>query len=269
MQSRKNCHKRIWLLSGTGDGPPIARALVKTGWSVSVSVVSVQASFAYEGVSLENLWVGSLDGVKGIVGVLKNAEFCEQRFQWVLDATHPFATLISANLEAACRENYQPLLCFQRSLETSPSSKVIRSSTELSIQSLRGRRLLLALGKRELHKAVRSSSHSGASVFARVLPTPESLKEAFRSGLPDDHLAPLRPLQGASPGSYELALCKRWAITDVVCRQSSGPTQDLWQKICQRNQLRLFLIARPRLSNNLEKVSSVQELIERVSEDRY
>ncbi len=267
MQSRKNCHKRIWLLSGTGDGPPIARALVKKGWRVSVSVVSVQASFAYEGVPLENLWVGSLDGVNGIVGVLKNAEICDQKFQWVLDATHPFATLISANLEEVCRKNHQPLLFFQRFLKTSPSSKIIRSPKELSIQRLRGRRLLLALGKRQLHQAVRSSSNSGASVFARILPTPESLKEASKSGLPDDHLAPLRPLQGASPGAYELALCKRWAITDVVCRQSSGPTQDLWQKICQRNQLRLFLIARPPLSNNLEKVSSVKELIKRVSED--
>ncbi len=267
MQSRKNCHKSIWVLSGTGDGPLLVRALVQKGWRVSVSVVSVQASFAYEGLPLANLWIGPLEGVKGIVGVLKNAELRGEEFQWVLDATHPFAQVISGNLEKACSKRNQPLLCFQRVLETSSSSTIIRSPEELSTKDLKGRRVLLALGKRELRQAVRSSNEAGAIVFVRILPTPESLSEALRSGLPNNHLAALKPLQGDSIGAYELALCRRWLITDVVCRESGGATQDLWQQICQRNQLGLFLIARPRASNKLENVSSVAELIERVSQN--
>ena len=267
MHSRKNCHKRIWLLSGTSDGPPLARALLKNGWRVSVSVVSVQASFAYEGLSLENLWIGPLEGVNGIVGVLKKAEVCGESFQWVLDATHPFAIVISKNLERACEGEHQRLLRFERAFDIPNAATMISSPSELSIHRLEGRRLLLALGKRQLHQAVTSSYASGANVFARVLPTPEGLREASRSGLPDDHLAVLRPLQGANPGEYELALCRRWSITDVVCRQSGGQTQDLWQRICQKNQIRLFLITRPPLLKNLEKVNCVDELIDRVSLD--
>ncbi len=237
------------------------------GWKVSVSVVTKQASFAYADLPLENLWVGPLDGSLGIRKVLYEAESCSKGFKWVVDATHPFAKVISRDLLDVCKESQQPLLRFERILETSSSSIIIKNVSELATQSLVGRRLLLALGRNHLKEAVRAAKESGANVFARVLPNPESIIEASSSGLRDAQIAVLRPLQGDFCGDFEIALCRRWSITDVVCRQSAGPTQELWQSICRENDLRLFLIARPSELRNFEKVDSIRELVRRVAEN--
>ena len=75
MQFRKNDHRHIWLLSGTGEGPLLATALVEKGWNVKVSVVNDSASWPYLGIDLVSINVGALQGVEGIKGVLKEALF--------------------------------------------------------------------------------------------------------------------------------------------------------------------------------------------------
>ena len=74
MQRRDDDQRNLWLLSGTGEGPPLATSLIKKGWKVSVSVVTAKASLAYRELPLEALWVGRLNGVKGIQEVLKCAD---------------------------------------------------------------------------------------------------------------------------------------------------------------------------------------------------
>ena len=37
----------IWLLGGTGDGPPLAEALLQRGWRLRVSLVTAAATRAY------------------------------------------------------------------------------------------------------------------------------------------------------------------------------------------------------------------------------
>ena len=43
----------------------------------------------------------------------------------------------------------------------------------------------------------------------------------------------------------ERALCRRWRIDTVVCRQSGGVTEALWQELCRDLGLRLLLLRRP------------------------
>ena len=72
MHIRRNCHRYIWILSGTSVGPPIVKGLIAKGYEVSVSVVSVQASLAYSNMPLKNLWIGALKGKGAIRGVIEN-----------------------------------------------------------------------------------------------------------------------------------------------------------------------------------------------------
>ena len=39
---------RLWLVAGTGEGPPLAAALLQRGWRVRVSVVTAAAVRAYQ-----------------------------------------------------------------------------------------------------------------------------------------------------------------------------------------------------------------------------
>ena len=84
MQGRGNGQGRIWLLSGTGEGPPLAAALLRTGWRVGVSVVTPSAARRYAGVDRDGMAGGSHQGEKAIEDVMNNGA----GFRWEIDATH-------------------------------------------------------------------------------------------------------------------------------------------------------------------------------------
>ncbi len=265
MQSRKNGQKHIWLLSGTGEGPLLAIDLIEKGWKVTVSVVSASASWPYLELSLTSLLIGPLQGVQGIKEVLGRAKDLHSGFDWVIDATHPFAVEISSNLQEACYEFGQSLIRFERPLEKPPGTYLIEDWKELSTHSFQGRNVLMALGARHLREAVFVVHQAGAKVFARVLPNPESLKQALKSQVAECDIAVLRPLQGNSIGEFEKALCRRWSISDVVSRQSGGATQQLWQEICKDENIDLWLIARPELVGGVEIFHTINSLMDHIS----
>lgn len=264
MQVARNDHRQLWLLSGTGEGPGLASALIKCGWQVSVSVVTRDAATVYEELPLAALWIGPLVGVEGICRVLQEQRRQGEGFAWVVDATHPFAMVIRANLQRSCQKSSQPLIRFERPMESTAHQRLISSAGDLSRLDLGGSRLLLAIGARHLRQAVAAAEYAGAEVFARVLPSPDGLRQALSAGLPAEHVALLRPTLGENAGRLEAALCRRWGITMVLCRQSGGAIERLWQSICDQQGLKHFLIARPDPGLGMDLVHSLDELLIRV-----
>ncbi len=265
MHRRRKCHRHIWLLSGTGEGPLLGRTLINQGWNLTVSVVSAQASLAYSELPLENLKIGALNGIDGINKVFQEANTLHGGFDWVIDATHPFAVLITADLKQVCHDIAQPLLRYERPFEKSSGGSFLKSPNDLSTINLKGKRILIALGSRLLNDAVNSAREAGAIVFARVLPTPEGFQAALQCGLREGHLALLRPFNQSSCGEIELALCKRWEIDGVVCRQSGGKTEKLWRELSKALKLNLWLLSRPTISSDLEIVNTFEEIVERIA----
>ncbi len=263
---RRNDQRHVWLLSGTGEGPPLAKALISQGWKVTVSVVTPNAALSYSKLHLEEIIIGPISGVQGIKAFLRKAREIHSGFCWVLDATHPFAFVISEDLKRACSEAGQSLIRFERPIENPYGAILLNSVVQLSSKRLNGRNFLLAIGSRHLREAVDVISYAGANVFARVIPTQESIREALFSGIDQEHLAISRPFHGQVSGDLEAALCRRWAITDVICRQSGGITQKLWQDICQKDNLYLWMIARSSSSSSssFETFNSLDRLLNRV-----
>ena len=101
--------------------------------------------------------------------------------------------------------------------------------------------------------------------FARILPSAESLRTALASGLQENRLAVLKPLEDEPIGVLESALCRHWGIQIVVCRQSGGLTQQLWQNLCEDMKISLWLIARPSLDSGVEVSYSLNSLLERIT----
>ena len=268
MQIHNNCYRYVWLLSGTGEGPHIAQALLEKGWRVFVSVVTPQAALSYSGMALEAIWIGALEGedqIKQILDKLKNES---KKISCIVDATHPFATLISSQLIQACKFSDYVLIRFDRPIYNSPSSVFLTDSNQLKDFPLKGKRLLLAIGSRYLSKYVFNARKSGARVFARVLPNPRSIIGALNCSIPEEDIAVLKPFDSSSEGETELALCRRWSINSILCRQSGGLTQFSWQRICQENNLKLFLIARPKIQNSFDTVFSVKDLLDKLNKIR-
>ena len=241
----------IWLLAGTGEGPTLAAALLEAGWPVRVSVVTPEAARAYAPHPRLQLQVGPLLDRAAVSAVVQ-----ELRPRWVIDATHPFAVQISALLEQVLAPLAQPRLRLARDTATAtpcigvapPSPGLddgpewLRDLDGLRRLDLSGERLLLAIGSRHLPHALAASN--AAAHFARVLDRPASLQLALAAGLPNAHLACLRPDPSGS-SALERALCRRWRISAVLCRQSGGAGEERWRQICRELGLRLLLLERP------------------------
>ena len=111
-----------------------------------------------------------------------------------------------------------------------------------------------AVGGRHLAEIAASARLAGGDLFARAMPTRLGLRSALAAGLPPDHLAVVRPSQGEPPGQVEQALCRRWGITAVVCRQSGGMTERLWRRIAEEQRLTLLLLRRPPSPSGVDTV---------------
>ncbi len=154
-----------------------------------------------------------------------------------------------------------------------PRRQLLTSLSDLAGLELGGKRLLLAIGARRLREALAHSPAEGH--FARILPNPAALALARAAGLADGQLACVHPRLGHQPsppgngpagiraagdrpakelgplrpGAIERALCRRWAIDAVLCRQSGGVTEQLWSELCAELGLELLLLRQPRASD--------------------
>lgn len=238
---------RLWLISGTGEGPPLARQLLQRGWRLRVSVVTAAAARAYPRHPDLELTIGALGEAQGetpqqaVARELSRAEALADPFVWVVDATHPFALQISAALAEVCQGRCQPLLRLQRDPVPQGGALLLEQLSDLGEHCRPGERLLLAIGARQLAEAIAASP--AVLHHARVLPAPLALRQALAMGLAPDRLACLRPTAASLP--VEIALCRRWRIDSVLCRQSGGEGERRWHQACQILGLRRLLLRRP------------------------
>lgn len=231
---------RLWLIAGTGEGPPLARALLERGWRLRVSVVTPAARLAYpEDPRLERV-VGPLAGAAAWRAALEEARCQGDPFAWVIDASHPFATHVTAAVSAACDGRSERLLRLHRPLLPAPGASLLGHVSQLADALHAGERLLLAIGARHLRAALGQCPQ--ACHHSRVLPHPQAIREALRAGLPAQRLACFHP---SGDGAVECALCQIWGIETILCRQSGSRTEALWLRISAELGLRLLLLRRP------------------------
>ena len=259
---------RLWLIAGTGEGPRLAHQLLERGWQLEVSVVTAAASLAYPAHRHLRLLVGALAGGEAIGQRLAAAAAAGQPYAAVVDASHPFARQISAQLAEALGQQKQQrqlaqgqledrptgqlpaqplLLRLERPLLSDPSDRLLAdlealAPHRLAPHSLAGRRLLLAIGARQLGRAVALSP--GALHHARLLPTAEALQRAMAAGIAPQRLACLRP-GGGGEAALLAALLRRWRIDVILCRQSGGITETLWRQLAASQGCELLLLRRP------------------------
>jgi precorrin-6A/cobalt-precorrin-6A reductase len=240
---------RLWLFAGTGEGPPLAEALLAMGWRVRLSLVSEPAQRAYAAHPRLEVVIGPVGGVASIAAALGQARDHGDAFSLVVDATHPFAQTISADLASACSQRNLELLRLQR---PAPEAKAPRERIhrlagleELAGLPLNGAHLLLAIGHRHLAQAVAHTP--GAIHHARLLPNAASLKVAMAAGLAAERVACLRPTPLGLPwcDSVEAGLLRRWQIEAILARASGGATEACWRSLASQLELQLILIQRP------------------------
>jgi len=238
MQNQGKCHKNVWILSGTSDGPIIANRLLKLNYSVFASVLTYKAGQAYIENPKLHIITGKLNNKDQIINFInKNKIAC------VVDATHPFAVIISKNLNNACKEIKTPLLLFERKslINNTNNFFYIDDLKDINKVDIENKNILLAIGSRFLNDTANYNMNCKANVFTRVLPTYESITKALGSCIKNSNIAIHEPSRN-NKSILEKKLCDFWEIDYVLCRESGSYSQKNWESIVSGSKMKLFLV---------------------------
>ena len=231
--------KRVLLLSGTSEGPPLARALVEAGFTVRATVTRAEACASLFRGPERNLTVEARGFTEEGLG-----EFLARgEADVVLDATHPFAVRITRTAHAVCRRLGVPFVRYERpDWEPPLGTRQVGSFAEAAalLPSL-GQRALLTIGAKQLKHF--AALQDRLVLIARILPCVESLQQALAAGFTPDRLLCLRP-----PFSQEFnrALLREYR-TEVLVTKASGREGGVVEKVLAARDLGLevVMIRRP------------------------
>ena len=241
MQNSEKCHENVWILSGTSDGPIIADKLLSLNYVVFVSVISYKASLVYPKKDKLHIITGK------IIDEIEVRQFLEKhQIDLIIDATHPFAMQISANLIKGCKKLNKMLLRFERQsqVKSSLNSRFVDDFKGIKISDIRNKNLLLAIGARSLNEVADYYMNLEVNIFARILATEDSILNGFSSCIRNSNIAILNPSKFGE-NKLEYFLCKNWNIDYILCRDSGSYSQMIWEEISERTNIKLFKLRRP------------------------
>ena len=261
MQNQKKCYENVWILSGTSDGPALAQRFLALNYSVFVSVVSYKASTVYDEHHKLHIITGRLSNTEEFKDFIKT-----HRIDHIVDATHPFAIKVSENLYEACSKLSKMVFRFERyDSRNFKNNKLTFVSDLKGINNfqLKNKNILLAIGSRSLENIAQHYLDLGANVYTRIISTPESISKALSSCIKNSNIAILNPTKNQNI-ILEMYLCSYWKIDYILCRDSGGYSQKIWEKVSLDNNIRLFLLERPKNNLNYLVFSNYDQLVKKV-----
>jgi precorrin-6A/cobalt-precorrin-6A reductase len=214
----------ILVLGGTSDACALADELRVSGHDVLLSAASAYgARLAGEhGTPTRG---GALDAA-GLAELIADAAA-------VVDATHPFAEVVTGAAKEACALSGRPYLRVARPAADLPE-RVVRAADSAEAARLAvehaastGGAILLTVGAKTLHDYVPAALGAGVRVVARVLPTEGGVRACAEAGLePRDVIA----MQGPTSVELDAALLRHLGAT-VLVTKDSGDTGGLGEKL--------------------------------------
>ncbi len=162
------------------------------------------------------------------------------KYDYVIDATHPYAIAASENIRSACVQtgcNYIRLLRDSGTGEQGEPNASFEKSAEkrwlffksheavISYLNQTTGNVLLTIGSKELEKYT-SVLNFQLRLFARVLPTVEALQKCIDLGFPGQHVL---CMQGPFSAEFNVALINQVKAQYLVTKDS-GRIGGFWEK---------------------------------------
>lgn len=171
---------KVCLFAGTTEGRRLAELLHDT-LELTVCVATEYGEILLENIPGIRIHTGRMD-----VGQMKEF-FSENRFACVIDATHPYAVLVTENIQAAADAYPLPYIRVLREDESSVSNGIYVPSAAKAREYLAKTEgnILLTTGSKELREYVGLDM---TRVWARVLPLGTSLAACRDAGIPPAHI---------------------------------------------------------------------------------
>ncbi|MBP3685055.1 MAG: precorrin-6A reductase [Oscillospiraceae bacterium] len=146
--------------------------------------------------------------------------FGKERFDIVVDATHPYASAVTENIASACKAAGTEYLRLQRSGAAVPEDAVFAADIAEAVSYLNSveGNILLTTGSKELHKFTFIKDFADR-VYARVLPMEESLQLCESAGVKPAHIL---AMQGPFSKEMNVAMLKSVDAKFLVTKDSGN-----------------------------------------------
>jgi precorrin-6A/cobalt-precorrin-6A reductase len=222
---------RVLVLGGTTEGRELGERLAADArFDVLVSFAGRTASLVRPAVAHR---IGGFGGARGLADFLRR-----ERFDALVDATHPFAARMSFNAVQAAADTQTPLVRVERAAWTAADGDRWRSVDSMSAAARalgsEPRRVFLSVGRQEVAAFAAAPQHD---YLVRAI-------DPFDPGLPRARVIAAR---GPFALDDELALLRREAIEVVVSKNSGTPATHAKIEAARRLGLPVIMVERPQL----------------------
>ena len=186
----------------------------------------------------------------------------ENDFDLVIDATHPYAPVVTDNIAAACTVTNTEYLRLLRERNDLPEDAVFVPDIAGAVEFLNGTEgnILLTTGSKELAKYTTLGDFTQRA-YARVLPMEDSLQSCQRAGLAPSHIL---AMQGPFSNEMNVAMLRSVSARYLVTKEG-GNTGGFLEKAAAARETGavLVVVGRPPQRSGLSFSDTVGLLCER------
>lgn len=241
----------VIVFGGTAEGRRLAEYLAARNIP---SIIHVATEYGEELLSCAEpvtVRVGRLDET-GILALLRSEEP-----RLVVDATHPYATIVSENIRSACNLNDT---CYIRVLRESIEAGGCRSfsSMETLVEWLSGTSgvIFATTGAKEA-ELLTAVPDFAERIYLRILPYPKGIEACIELGYPMKHLI---CMQGPFSRELNVALFRE-TDTSILVTKESGMNGGFEEKVSAAEEcgIQVAVVSRPILETgySLEEVKTL------------
>lgn len=243
-RSEERVFHKIALFAGTTEGRRLSEILAAAGIAHTVCVATEYGELVLQPHPSVHIRRGRMNREK-------IADFVrEGQFTLVIDATHPYAREITANIKAAVAEQNGAertvsYLRLRRDGAKRPESGVTYFETDedcaKALENTEGN-ILLTTGSKELSRYCRNSGVK-SRLYVRVLPGMESLALCLEQGICGKQII---AVQGPFTAQLNEAIIRQYQISCLVTKES-GAAGGYPEKVkaAEKTGAKIFVIGRP------------------------
>lgn len=233
--------KNVLIFAGTTEGRKLSECLSASGISHMICVATEYGEVVLTEHPLAGIHRGRMD-LEEIKEYIRKGDFAA-----VVDATHPYADVITENIKLAVKGLEIPYLRLKREtdVETGYAKLFCFDSNESCAEALEDveGNILLTTGSRELEKYCKSENVKNR-LYVRVLPAAESLEVCKEQGIRGKQIL---ALQGPFSAEMNEAMIRQYQISCLVTK-ASGKTGGYQEKIeaAEKTGIPVYVIGHPK-----------------------
>ena len=254
---------QILLFAGTTEGRELAERLSEAGVPCTVSVATEYGAQVLGPGEGRTVLQGRLSGEQ------MESLIREEGFTCVVDATHPFATEVSAQIRKACEETDVPYLRLARDTEGDMPAGgfgIYEAATmQEAAKILRGipGNLFLTTGSKDL-PLLAAEIGEPERLYVRVLPSVESLTICMECGIPVGHLI---AMQGPFTQDLNVDILRQTGARALLTKES-GKVGGFDDKVAAAREVGIpvVVVRNPEKKAEDRELLSFDEVLERLAE---